>query len=396
MTPYNPVANPVRPAPHMMLRHALLAGVAADLLLRDQAGLGLPIWIAILSLAMISLARSAGRFLSAQAAGWLLIALLYAAGFAWRDSETLQFLDVVAVIGALGMTALSLSDPRVALFANRLRDTVWGSGTVLVSVAAGLIPLRLFAPEQRAARRGLGPAVRAAGIVAMMLVVFGSLLRGADPIFASLVVVPGFDPDAVVGHLMVAGFFTWIVCGWSRSALVVEAGKYPAPDRFPWSLGTLEITAALGTLVVLFTAFVAAQLGWFFGGERFLRERTGLTAAEYARGGFFQMVWVAILVLAVLLATRAMLRPGRALAWRHTALSLPVVALLGAIILSAALRMQLYVRYFGLTTDRLYTLVFMGWLGVVLVWFAGTVLRGWGRPFVAGAVGSGLITLAAL
>jgi hypothetical protein len=58
--------------------------------------------------------------------------------------------------------------------------------------------------------------------------------------------------------------------------------------------------------------------------------------------------------------------------------------------------MQLYVRYFGLTTDRLYTLVFMGWLGVVLVWFAGTVLRGWGRPFVAGAVGSGLITLAGL
>jgi hypothetical protein len=83
MTQASLVADPARPAPHMMLRHALLAGVAADLLLRDQAGLGLPIWIAILSLAMISLARSAGRFLSAQAGGWLLIALLGSAGFAW-------------------------------------------------------------------------------------------------------------------------------------------------------------------------------------------------------------------------------------------------------------------------------------------------------------------------
>jgi hypothetical protein len=51
--------------------------------------------------------------------------------------------------------------------------------------------------------------------------------------------------------------------------------------------------------------------------------------------------------------------------------------------------MRLYVHYYGLTTDRLYTLVFMGWLSAVLLWLTVTVLRGWGRPFVAGAVLSG-------
>jgi hypothetical protein len=71
----------------------------------------------------------------------------------------------------------------------------------------------------------------------------------------------------------------------------------------------------------------------------------------------------------------------------------PVIILLGAIIASAMLRMKMYVHYYGLTTDRFYPLVFMLWLVVVVLWLAVTVLRDWGRPFIAGAVISGLATL---
>ena len=91
-------------------------------------------------------------------------------------------------------------------------------------------------------------------------------------------------------------------------------------------------------------------------------------------------MWVALLVVGLLLTTRAVLRPGRALALRHTALSLPLIALLGAIIVSAVMRMRLYVQYYGLTEDRVYALVFMGWLAVVVIWLAVTVLR---RPLGA-------------
>jgi len=62
----------------------------------------------------------------------------------------------------------------------------------------------------------------------------------------------------------------------------------------------------------------------------------------------------------------------------------------------ATLRMKLYVHFYGLTTDRLYALVFMAWLAIVLVWLAVTVLRDWGRPFVAGAACSGLAMLGLL
>jgi hypothetical protein len=95
-------------------------------------------------------------------------------------------------------------------------------------------------------------------------------------------------------------------------------------------------------------------------------------------------------------ATRAALRASLALARRHTMLSVPVIGLLGAIIVSAVLRMRLYVHYYGMTTERFYPLVVMIWLAAVLVWLSLTVLRGWGRPFVAGTVASALATLAAL
>jgi hypothetical protein len=108
------------------------------------------------------------------------------------------------------------------------------------------------------------------------------------------------------------------------------------------------------------------------------------------------MLWVALLVLPLLVATRATLKPGRDLERRHTVLSIPLIALLGAILLSAAMRMKLYVHYYGLTTERLYPLVFMAWLAVVLMWLGATILRGHGRPFIAGVAVSGLVVLAAL
>ena len=268
------------------------------------------------------------------------------------------------------------------------------------STAFGVVPLALrdvALPVDSGELRGrIRPAVRAALIAFPLMLLFGSLLRGADPVFASMMALPALDVESLVTHVLVMGFFAWIVAGWARGALMTGAARPRAPEQWPVGLGLLDVTAVLGTLNALFAVYVVTQLGWFFGGERFLHERTGLTVAEYAREGFFQMVWVVVLVVPVLLVTRATLRPGRALSRRHTALALPLLGLLGVMMLSSALRLRLYVHYFGLTTDRLYPLVFMGWLAVVLVWLACTVLRGGGRSFVAGATVTGLATLAVL
>src|SRR6185312_12873247 len=232
---------------------------------------------------------------------------------------------------------------------------------------------------------------RAALLSAGVLLVFGSLLRAADPMFASFISLPDLDVGEAASHVDVVGFFAWLVAGWARSALLPQAER--RVPSYGFSLRLLDVTAVLATLDVLFAAFVLAQLGWIFGGEAFLQARTGLTAAAFARQGFFQMAWAVALVIPVLVVSRGGLAAGAELRRRHTLLSLPAVGLLGAMIASALLRMKMYVHYYGLTTDRVYPIVAMIWLAFVL---ASTVLRGRGRTFAAGAIISGLVTLGGL
>jgi len=328
--------------------------------------------------------------------------LLFSIASAWRDSETLVFFDYLAVLGAIMLAGVSFARPEMALFAERLRDTLSAVAALARDVIVGVIPLALRdvvdADAMRRATRTIPTALRVIVLSGATLLVFGALLRSADPIFASLVRLPSIDLAVLVSHLFLIALFAALTAGWARGAFLSRHEPTLARPVSPIRLGSADVTAALGTLLVLFAVFVIAQLGWLFGGEQFLRERTGLTAAAYARQGFFQMAMVVALVVPVLVATRAALDPasGPALRQRHTRLALPIIGLLGVMIVSSVMRMRLYVHYYGLTTDRLYPIVVMGWLAFVLVWLARTVLREWGRPFVAGVVISGLATLAAL
>ena len=72
------------------------------------------------------------------------------------------------------------------------------------------------------------------------------------------------------------------------------------------------------------------------------------------------------------------------------------VLLLFVVMASAVQRMRLYQNEYGLTELRLYTTAFMGWLAVVFLWFAATVLRGYRERFAFGALVAGFLLLAAL
>ncbi len=157
------------------------------------------------------------------------------------------------------------------------------------------------------------------------------------------------------------------------------------------------MTLAFGALNLLFAAFVAVQIGWLFGGAALVLKTTGLSYANYARHGFFELTGVAALLLPVLLTAQALV-PTSDLRTLHLyrRLAVPLIVLIGAIMVSAGARMQLYVHYYGISTDRLYATAFMLWLATVFVWFAVTVLRGHPRTFATGLVVSGFAVLLAL
>lgn len=127
-----------------------------------------------------------------------------------------------------------------------------------------------------------------------------------------------------------------------------------------------------------------------------MQASTGLTYAEYARRGFFELVAVAALLLPVLLATDW----ARARNWRSLTtfriLGGLLVFLLIVVITSAFQRLRIYMDVYGLTALRLYVAAFLGWLAAVFVWLLWSLLKERRDEFVIGAVLTALVALVLL
>src|SRR5215831_15196969 len=124
------------------LTTAILLGASADALMHDgPSGVGLAMWITFLAVNAVVLFARARHAPSRQAFLWLAGAVMFSLGLAWRNSETLQFFDFLAMLFALGMAAITVRDPGAALFAKRLRDTLFTGIDVAKNIAVGVLPL---------------------------------------------------------------------------------------------------------------------------------------------------------------------------------------------------------------------------------------------------------------
>jgi hypothetical protein len=388
-----------------VLTDALLLGVAGDALLREASwGANMAVWSIAIVVALFTLAKRRYDTVPAEAR-WLAIpAVVLSLMFAWRDADSLAAYNTLVLIGTFALLATAVAGGmRGSVLGSRVRDVVQSVVEVGVGTVLGMLPLVLsdVSFRQVAGARGASrviAGVRAALIAIPLLLVFGGLFASADPVFARIIGdVFRLDAEVIASHLVIGGILSWIVGGFLRAS-VLSAGR--APWHVPLldgALGLTEVSVALGSLVLLFAAFVGVQLRYFFGGDTLVQATAGMSYADYARRGFFELVTVSALVLPVLLSANTLLRresPRADGAYRVLATTL--ITLLAVIMYSAFARMRLYQSVYGMSVDRLYATVFMAWLAVVFVWFAATVLRGRGRRFVAGVLVSGWATLIAV
>ena len=237
-----------------------------------------------------------------------------------------------------------------------------------------------------------------------LLLLFGILLGSADPIFGEylgqlgrLFEIENFEE--LMPHLMLIAILGWAACGAivyaatqntylpatpesaAQSAPAANADPFadlPAQDATPSApagLGMIEAGIVLGSVDLLFGAFVGIQFAYFFGG-RVNVAADALTYAEYARRGFFELVAVAALTLGLALALD--LLTVRNTPTQHAifrVLAVIVVALTGIMLLSAWQRMSLYEHEYGFTHLRLYTHLFMLWMGVLFGFFLLSLFR---------------------
>jgi hypothetical protein len=384
-----------------LLGLALTAGIAGDTLLRAAPwGVNFSFW-GILLLAIVAAAsRLTGEPLPGEA--WMLATLggICAGAVALRDSQALTAWNVLATMFAVALLTARIPSMRrltlVSLF--------W---TMLLHVAfsiAGMVMLLGEDQKERTpdpARRTVpwGAAARGTLLALPPLLLFGALLTSADARFEYLVKeVLDIDFWNIVSHLLLIGALTWIGGGFLRGRFVANTIALPHGVRLGASvIGAVETTVLLGSLNLLFLAFIAVQFSYFFGGDTVVLQTPGLTYAGYARRGFFELVGVLCCALPLLLGTEWMVRKDRIpnVVLFRTLAGMMVLLLL-TILASAVQRLWLYSSAYGLTESRVHAAAVLLWLALVLLWFAATVLRGRRDRFVFGSVLAGYAVLAGL
>ncbi|WP_233463945.1 DUF4153 domain-containing protein [Nocardia gipuzkoensis] len=398
---------------------ALGSGLAAAILIHwDRPGIGWVLAAAIAASAVFLVDRNARKSVTdttAEASGDTKVAperstaaasYVPNAGRLWWATVALALLAVGAVRAAGWLFALCVVAACVAgslaVVGRRsangiLYDTLAVGLEVVAAVPwayAGTARVRA-GNTARGLRLGLSVAVTLA-----LLAVFVPLLGSADAMFAALLetVTPDLEMPSVVRWVVL---FAVVALG-ALGAMYVLAGPPPPATAAAGgrTLRRTEWALPVGALAILFAAFVATQFVALFGGDDYVQDTSGLTYAEYARTGFWQLSAVTVLTLAVLLIVlRWAAQDTAADRWWLRGL-LTAVSLLALVIVASALgRMWTYQQAYGFTVLRLLVEACELWLGLVYVLVLVAVVRlrrAWLPRAVLGTAMATLLVLAVL
>ena len=378
-----PEATGKAPTLQLLLLAALLLGVLADLLIWDRqpAVSGFALWVLCFTAGYLWLRRQQDQGWPGNAAlPWVAMPPVAAMLLVLRGHEAFVFLMLILMTLATTMVAtLSRSAQWQDLRLPRLLQVFLQSSLkLLVGLPLVLHGLRSDAtPRTRDSRASAW--LRGLILTLPLLAVFTTLFYLADAGFSRILDSAGSFIGAEAGnHLIRSALFTWLAGGLlytllhpSENKPTEAAGEAGSVNSLAGSLGREETTVIMGSLALLFVSFTLLQLGYLFGGSTTIEMTPGLTVADYARRGFFELLIVSVLTFLVLMALGFMSRE------QHR-FRLFAGVLLGCVFVmqaSAVQRLLLYIDNFGLTLARWMAAWMLLWIAGVLGWFALTLWR---------------------
>ncbi|NES26875.1 DUF4173 domain-containing protein [Micromonospora terminaliae] len=303
--------------------------------------------------------------------GWAAAALVLLAVLAFRNA---WWLVTFCVLGALGCATLAIVGGRL------VRSILFGLAATPFAAFRGLPWVRRHvtaSPEAGTVRKVTGSVVA----TVLVLLVFGSLLASADAAFSEVL-------NAIVPEINIGTVFRWIFLA-AVGGLIAVAAVYTmaAPpdlstvDRSGTRrLGVLEWAPAIGALTLLFVGFVIVQFTVLFGGERHVRKVAGLSYSEYARSGFWQLLFVTLLTLAVLGGVSRWASRERPVERMLLRVLLGLLSALSVVIVVSALsRMWTYQKVYSFTGERIFVMAFELLLGAVFLMVLAAGVRWQGR-----------------
>ena len=383
-----------RPATGWAVPAAVLAGAlgVAFFVPLSRTGIGWFLGWLILTVGVVAaVRRSAGALTRTDRlirGGWAVGALALLAVLAFRNA---WWLVTFCVLGALGCATLAIIGGR------QVRSILFSL------VAAPLAALRgLPWVRRHVSTTGSGQLVpRVVGSVvatAVVLLVFGLLLSSADAAFNHVLgaIVPEINVGTVIRWLFLAAVGGLIaVAATYALAAPPDLSTVDREGRRRW--GTLEWAPAIAALTLLFVGFVAVQFTVLFGGQRHVLRTAGLSYAEYARSGFWQLTVVTLLTVAVLGGVSRWARRETRVERVLLRVLLGLLSALSVVIVVSALsRMYTYQKVYSFTGERIFVMAFELLLGAVFLMILVAGVRWRGRWIPGATVGLAVVMLLSL
>lgn len=211
-----------------------------------------------------------------------------------------------------------------------------------------------------------------------LLVIIVPLLASADDVFLHFVkLIPNiftnihlgeFVPRLILVIIVVCMVFSYL---WSlfvsKTAGFRTASAEENTHRSYAFIDSVTVTTILVLIDALYVFFIAIQFSYLFGSLSYGLPQD-FTYAQYARKGFFELVVITLINLAILLANMNFgktsgLRMNRVIKVLNSTLVIATFIML----LSAHFRMSLYEEAYGFTYLRVLTHAFMGYLFVLYI-----------------------------
>ena len=353
----------------------LLGWVFDFLFWKKPAGINFFLYVTLCIVTGIYILRMDGLRLSRSSSLLLLPIAFFAAMTFIRQEPMTTFLSVSMTFFLMGVFTISYLGGQWFRFG--LLDYFLGYlrlfGSMLVRPIGFSAEVKKEQPPADGKRgRHLWPILRGIVIALPVIAIFASLLSAADPVFekrfADFIQLLNIEnlPEYIF-RLVYILILAYALAGTYLHAAQKSDGQVEEKKLISPFLGFTESTIVLGSVAVLFAAFVVIQFQYFFGGQANIHIE-GYTYSEYARRGFGELVTVAFFSLLMLLGLGAITRRESDQQRRiFSILGVTLVGLVIVMLISAFQRLVLYEFAYGFSRLRTYTHVFMIWLGLLLV-----------------------------
>ncbi len=207
------------------------------------------------------------------------------------------------------------------------------------------------------------------------LLIILNLLTSADAQFERLLMgIPDlvhFNPEYLIRFILIL-IITYCIFGYMQSLLhkfvPEQEQKASVPSITLDGIITLTVLILLNLVYIL---FVAVQFKYFFSGTL----GGGYTYAEYARRGFFELLFVTLINLSVITAVILWVKSGVGYLKKAINFALTILVLAsGVMLVSAFMRLAMYEEAYGFTFSRVLAHSFMIFLMVILAY---TLVKIW-------------------